>query len=105
MQHQRRSGGQCIDPRDDVLEGPGHVRAHAGRAEADVAIADLNERKALGGYTDGRAPQSARQGAARQDTASGNRPENAGASPRHTLEEAATVDPVMLVIFFDMTTQ
>ena len=61
--------------------------------EADVAVADLDEREIAARRGRRPAPK-----AARREDAAADRPEQAGAGPGHAFEEPAAVDAVALVI-------
>src|SRR5271165_3899206 len=84
---------QCVDPGDGLLQRGGHALLVRVFAEADVAVADLDEREAARP----RLPGSLAEGAGREDSAA-DRPDEACARPGHAFQEPATIHPVALAI-------
>src|SRR6202521_5520337 len=94
MQHERWSVRQRADAVDGFLERAGNV--HIGDVfEADMAVADLHEAEVTLGGAAGLSQVAGRQDAGAQC------PHDAGASPRHALEESAPVDLVSMVEFVE----
>src|SRR5215469_10493099 len=93
VEHECRLLRQAIDLRDGLFERAERVGI-GGLVEADMAVADLQERKtaALRGLRLAHNSERVRD-------AAGNGPEHAGATPGHAFQDLAPVDAVSLVDF------
>src|SRR5581483_8818790 len=93
VDHERRLGRQRVHPGDGLFQRAERVRI-GGLVEADMAVADLQERQPLG-FLGLRFAHDAE----RMRNAAGNSPQHAGSDPGHAFQHFAPVDAVVAVEF------
>src|SRR5438067_1118409 len=90
VQEQIGAARQRVDAVDRDLQSARDILVDL-LAEADVAVADLRERKVISGRLVRLAERPRGE-----DSAAADRPDHTGANPGHTLEKPAAVDAVAI---------